>query len=243
MLCIGILPKKFTPGAQIRSPQGGRPPANGEALVEFGAPVALRRFHFGRCSTIKTKFGVMGSAGGEFMPEIMAQAFRLGEQIASHECIVLTGACPGLPHQAVLGARKHGGLVVGISPALGLDEHRKRYLSPYQEYDIIIFTGSGLMGREITTIRSCDIVAIVGGRSGTLGEFAVAYDEGKVIAVLQATGGIADHLPEVLKVIDKETGAEIIYETDPAALVEKAVACHERRIAAGTAYLGPRTTI
>ena len=86
-------------------------------------------------------------------------------------------------------------------------------------------------------------MAIVGGRSGTLGEFAIAYDEGKIIAVLQGTGGIADHLPEVLKVIDKETGAEIVYETDPAALVEKAVACHERRITAGTAYLGPRTTI
>ena len=192
---------------------------------------------------IRTKFGVMGSAGGEFVPAIMEQTFRLGEQIADHNCIILTGACPGLPHQAVLGARQQGGLVVGISPALGLDEHRKRYRSPYEEYDIIIFTGSGLMGREITTIRSCDIVAIVGGRSGTLGEFAIAYDEGKVIAVLQGTGGIADHLPEILRVIEKETGAEIVYETDPAALVEKAVACHERRIAAGTAYLGPRTAM
>ncbi len=193
--------------------------------------------------TIQTKFGVMGSAGGEFSAEIMDKAFDLGEEIAKHDCIIMTGACPGLPHQAVLGAKKHGGLVVGISPALGLDEHRNRYCSPYEEYDVIIFTGSGLMGREITTIRSCDIVAIIGGRSGTLGEFSIAYDEGKIIAVLKGSGGIADHIEEVVAVIDKETGAEIIYDSAPAALVEAAVACHQQRVEAGTAYLGPRTNV
>ena len=193
--------------------------------------------------TIQTKFGVMGSAGGEFAAEVMDRAFQLGQEIAKHDCIILTGACPGLPHQAVLGAGERGGLVVGISPALGLDEHKSRYQSPHEGYDILIFTGSGLMGREITNIRSCDIVAIVGGRSGTLGEFAIAYDEGKVIAVLEGTGGIADHIDEVVGVIDKETGVEIIYDSDPAALVEAAVACHQRRVEAGVAYLGPRTKV
>ena len=186
----------------------------------------------------------MGSAGGEFVADTMEKAYQLGTEIARHDCVILTGACPGLPHQAVLGAKECGGLVVGISPALGLDEHVQRYLSPHEGYDVIIFTGSGLMGREITTIRSCDIVAIVGGRSGTLGEFAIAYDEGKVIAVLQGAGGIADHVDDVVGVIDdKETGVEIIYDTDAATLVEKAVACHERRIELGTAHVGPRTTV
>jgi len=192
---------------------------------------------------IKTKIGVMGSAGGEFAAEVIDRAFRLGEEIAKHDCIIMTGACPGLPQQAVLGAQKHGGMVVGISPALGLDEHKNRYQSPYEGYDVIIFTGSGLMGREITTIRSCDIVAIVGGRSGTLGEFSIAYDEGKVIAVLEGSGGIADHVKEVIGVIGKETGAEIVYDSDPTALVEAAVACHQRRVDAGIAYLGPRTNV
>jgi len=190
---------------------------------------------------IKTKFGVMGSAGGEFVTEVMDKAFQLGEEIARHDCIILTGACPGLPHQAVLGAQQHGGLVVGISPALGLDEHEDRYRSPHEGYDVIIFTGSGLMGREITTIRSCDIVAIIGGRSGTLGEFAIAYDEGKIIAVFEGSGGRAEHLGDVVAVIDKETGVEIVYDSAPAALVEAAVACHQRRVEAGVAYLGPRT--
>ena len=57
---------------------------------------------------------------------------------------------------------------------------------------MLIYTGSGLMGREITDIRSCDIVVIVGGRIGTLGEFAIAYDEGRLIGVLT---GRRNHRP------------------------------------------------
>ena len=173
----------------------------------------------------------------------MGRAYQLGEQIAQHDCIILTGACPGLPHQSVLGAKAHQGLAVGISPGLSLDEHINRYHSPYEEYDVIIFTGSGLMGREITTIRSCDIVAIMGGRSGTLGEFAVAYDEGDLIAVLLETGGIAEYIEQIVSFIDKETGAEVIYDSDPVSLVDRTLHAHARRVAEGVAYLGPRTTI
>ena len=43
------------------------------------------------------------------------------------------------------------------------------------------------MGRELINIRSSDIVVVVGGRSGTLGEFAIAYEEGKLIGVLTGT--------------------------------------------------------
>src|SRR3989344_5710102 len=80
----------------------------------------------------------------------------------------------------------------------------------------------GLMGREVTNIRSSDMVVIVGGRSGTLGEFAIAYDEGKLIGVLAGSGGITGHLPENVKGVgDKNTGARLVYDADPAALIRK----------------------
>ncbi len=163
----------------------------------------------------------------------------LGETIVRHGCILVTGACPGLPHEAVLGAKTIGGLVIGISPALSLDEHVQRYHSPYEEYDALIFVGSGLMGREITNIRTCDIVAIVGGRSGTLGEFCIAYDEGKLIAVLTGTGGIADHIEQIVSVINKKTNADVIYDDDPCVLIERALEVHQRRVEQGIAYLPP----
>ncbi len=183
--------------------------------------------------------GVMGSAGGVLPAQVREKCYRLGQFIARHDCLIVTGACPGLPHEAVLGAKSEGAFVVGISPALSLDEHVVRYRSPYVEYDTIIFTGSGLMGREITTIRTCDMVVICGGRSGTLGEFAIAYDEGKLIGVLEGTGGIADHLHKVVSMIQKDTRAAILYDSDPEALVDRLVARHEERVMAGTAYLPP----
>lgn len=183
-----------------------------------------------------TKIGVMGSAGGDIPSSALDKATRLGEEIASHDCTMITGACPGLPHAAVVAAHRQGAMVVGISPALSLEEHVVRYNSPYEEYDVLIYTGSGLMGREITTIRSCDIVVTVGGRSGTLGEFSIAYDEGKLIAVLQGTGGISDNLHKIVAMIDKDTNAELVYDEDPKALLEKAIELHEERVREGRAY-------
>src|SRR4030042_6563474 len=138
--------------------------------------------------------GMMGSAGGELSEDIRQRVRCLGSCIARHGHVLITGACPGLPHEAVKGAVEEKGVVVGVSPALNLEEHVTKYLCPTRGYDAIIYTGSGLMGREIENIRSWDVVIFAGGRSGTLGEFAIAYDEAKVIGVLEGTGGIPQHL-------------------------------------------------
>lgn len=143
-----------------------------------------------KASGMRLTVGVMGSASGEFSSAARERAYVVGRAIAERGFILITGACPGLPYECARGAREQGGLSVGISPALSLDEHVHKYLSPADVFDVLIYTGSGLMGREVTNIRSSDMVVIVGGRSGTLGEFAIAYDEGKLIGILQGTGGI-----------------------------------------------------
>jgi uncharacterized protein (TIGR00725 family) len=168
-------------------------------------------------------FGVMGASGGVLLPEIRARAFELGQAIAESGCSLITGACPGLPYDAARGAQAAGGLSVGISPALSRSEHVKRYDSPVDAYDAIIYTGSGLMGREVHNIHSSDIIIIVGGRSGTLGEFCIAFDEGKLIGVLQDSGGIADVLPELVPQLGKRTGAFIIYDREPRRLVQRLI--------------------
>lgn len=165
--------------------------------------------------------GVMGSASGEFSSAAKAQAYALGRAVAERGFILITGACPGLPYECARGARESGGLSVGISPALSLDEHVHKYLSPADVFDVLIYTGSGLMGREVTNIRSSDMVVIVGGRSGTLGEFAIAYDEGKLIGVLEGSGGITAQIPELVASFGKDTGAHVIYEADPKTLIHE----------------------
>ncbi len=113
--------------------------------------------------------------------------------------------------------------MVGISPALSKCEHIKKYRSPTAYHDVLIFTGSGLMGREVVNIRSSDIVIIVGGHSGTLGEFSIAYDEGNLIGVLLGSNGIASEISHILKFIKKKTSAKVLYGSDPHLLVKKLI--------------------
>ncbi len=174
--------------------------------------------------------GIMGSAGGKLEDETRQLVRHLGVIIARRGYILVTGACPGTPHEAVKGAKDEGGIVVGISPALNLEEHVGKYHSPTRGYDIIIYTGSGLMGREVENIRSCDVVIFAGGRSGTLGEFAIAYDEAKVIGVLEGTGGITEYLKEIINMMKKDTGAVVSFDANPERLLDKLEHIYKERI-------------
>ena len=89
---------------------------------------------------------------------------------------------------------------------------------------MLIFTGMGLMGRELINIYSSDIVVVVGGRSGTLGECAIAYEHGKLIGVLTGTGGVTEALPALEKSLAKRTGSEVLYDDDAARLIDRLLA-------------------
>lgn len=180
----------------------------------------------GNASAERLTVGVMGSAAGDPDKDLRGLGENLGEAIADQGLILITGACPGLPHACALAARARGGMSIGISPALSLDEHLHKYASPADAFDIIVYTGSGLMGREVTNIRSSDMVVIIGGRSGTLGEFSIAYDEGKLIGVLQGSGGITAQIPGMVESFGKDTGAVLIYERDPKQLMAALLAAY-----------------
>ena len=169
---------------------------------------------------MRIQIGVMGSAGGDLTEGELELARRMGRRIAERGCVIVTGACPGLPHAAVLGAHEAGGVSLGVSPARSREEHVKVFESPLEPYSAIVFVGSGLMGRETQNIHSSDFVLFVGGRSGTLGEFAIAYDEGKLIGVLRDSGGISNEFAGIAKLVQKQTGAIVIEDDDPERLVD-----------------------
>lgn len=177
---------------------------------------------------MKLKIGVMGSASGKISKAHKKLAFDLGSIIAKNDCITITGACPGLPLEAARGAKENGGLVIGISPALSKKEHVEKYHSPIAYHDALIYTGSGLMGREVVNIRSSDIVIIIGGHSGTLGEFSIAYDEGNLIGVLLGSGGIASDIKHIVKIVKKKTKSKIIYELNPEILIKKLIDYYQK---------------
>src|SRR5487761_1910287 len=169
---------------------------------------------------MKIQIGVMGSAGGILTDHELDLARRVGRRIAQRGCTIVTGACPGLPHAAVLGAHEEGGSSLGVSPAYSREEHVNIFGSPLQPYTTIVFTGSGLMGRETHNIHSSDFVLYVGGRSGTLGEFCIAFDEGKLIGILRDSGGISNEFSRIAALVQKETGSYIIEHREPEILVD-----------------------
>ena len=180
---------------------------------------------------MKYRIGVMGSASGPTLKSQLAvkKAIETGIYIAENNCILVNGACPGLPDEAAFGAKHAGGLTMGISPAFSEKEHTEHYKSPNENYDIIIYTGMGLMERDIINIRSSDAIILLGGGVGTLNEFTVAYDEGKVIGVLTGTGGVADNIPQILEICGRELLDYVIFDEDPRSLVERILATLSNR--------------
>ncbi len=178
---------------------------------------------------MKLKVGVMGSASGELMadPTVRLRVASLGRAVAQAGCVLVNGACPGLPDVAAEAANEAGGLVVGISPAFSEAEHVHIYTSPIAHYDVLLYTGLGLMERDIINIRSSDVVIFVAGGMGTLNEFTVAYEERKVIGALTGLGGVSDRLQEVLDLSGRRWRPETMaVDSDPVRLVERVIGLH-----------------
>ena len=79
---------------------------------------------------------------------------------------------------------------------------------PTDACDAIIYTGFGLKGRNVVLVRSCDVVLFISGSIGSLNEFTIAYDEGKVIGCLTGTGGVADEAKRIVERLQKKIGAK-----------------------------------
>jgi uncharacterized protein (TIGR00725 family) len=148
-------------------------------------------------------------------------AQKLCKAIVDQEYVLVTGATTGIPHMVSQAVRSIGGLTIGISPAIDRREHDELYRLPLDGADLIIFTGFGLKGRNVINIRSSDIVIIFGGGMGALNEFTIAYDEGKIIGVLEGSGGVADHIRKIIEFAGKPTKSRVHYDDDPEELLRQ----------------------
>lgn len=174
---------------------------------------------------MRYKIGVMGKAGrSKDIPKILKKNARtIGKEIAKQGCILITGACMGVPDIAAKAAGKAGGLVLGYSPVKTLKEHIEppiSYPRPSENIELI-FTGYGKVGRNILSIFECDGVILIGGGIGTLNEFSMAAHEGKVIGILEGMDGVVE---ELLAKIEKEgdgKGGKIIKDRNPKRLVKR----------------------
>ena len=177
----------------------------------------------------KVVIGVMGASANDALETAEAKRLQsvaesLGAAVARAGCMLITGATTGLPAIVARSCRAHGGFAVGVSPAENHREHVGRYGLPDDGADVFVYTGFGYKGRNVINVRSSDIVLVIGGATGTLNEFTIAYDEGKIVGVLEGSGGVADHLGEIIDACAKQTAGKVLFDRDPVKLVERCVA-------------------
>lgn len=169
------------------------------------------------------KIAVSGAAAGDTLTASTKRKARaLGRAIAKAKAVLTTGATTGLPTEASRGAKEAGGVVFGFSPATTKSEHVRKYKLPINNMDVVVFTGNGYAGRNLILTRSSDAVIVIGGRIGTLNEFTIAYEDKKVIGVLEDSGGMSDELREILD-IGKRGRRHVVFDTDPNQLVKKVI--------------------
>lgn len=152
---------------------------------------------------------------------LVAKAERLAQVIAAKDVVLLTGATTGIIYVVGKTAHEAGGFHIGISPGSNEREHVELYKLPLDACDTLIYTGFGLKGRNVVLVRSCDIVLFVAGAMGSLNEFTIAHDEGKIIGCLTGTGGVADESEYLLQRFGKRgIAARMFQNEDPEKLIE-----------------------
>ena len=167
--------------------------------------------------------GVLGSAdaaGVSNKEALTEKANALALAIAERKLLLLTGATTGIVYVVGKAAHEAGTLHVGISPAGDSREHVDKYKLPLDACDFLVYTGFGLKGRNVILVRSCDIALFIAGAMGSLNEFTIAHDEGKIIGCLTGTGGVADEVDYLVRKFSKNTGAHILQNEDPAKLLD-----------------------
>lgn len=112
--------------------------------------------------------GVMG--GHEAPPEILEDAYRIGEAIANRGHVLLTGGGDGVMKAASEGAFRAGGLVLAVLPS---DRIRPLAGYPNEFVDIAIQTGMA-DARNAINAKTPHVMIAIDGSWGTISEIAHA---------------------------------------------------------------------
>ena len=143
-------------------------------------------------------------------PKVLEAAEKVGQLVAEKGAILVCGGRGGVMEAAARGAKKAGGLTVGILPG-----QTRAEANPY--IDVAIPAGLS-WARNAVNVLAGDAVIVIGGAAGTLSEIGLALAYQKPVIALKGTGGAADMLAE------KEINGHHIHGANtPQEAVEKAL--------------------
>lgn len=172
---------------------------------------------------LKYKICISGAAEtGLCNKKAIEMAEETGRLIAQMGMVLVTGATVGIPYWAAKGAKEAGGIVIGFSPASSEISHLKTYRLPTDYHDIIIYTGFQYGGRDLMLTRASDAVITICGRTGTLHEFTIAFEDNKPNGILEGSGGTADMIRDILERAKRGYGKAVFAKT-PKELLKKLI--------------------
>jgi len=131
----------------------------------------------------KAFVGVIGA--GNCSEEVGKLAEEVGEKIAEAGAILVCGGLGGVMEAASRGAKRKGGITVGVLPGI-----EKADANPYIDYPIV--TGLG-EGRNLLVVRNSDVLIAFPGEFGTLSEIAFGLKLGKPVVGL-STWDVSDKI-------------------------------------------------
>lgn len=107
-------------------------------------------------------------------------AEKVGYLVARRGAVLLCGGGGGIMEAACRGAKRGGGLTIGILPE-GRD-----YANPYLDIPLTTYLGRA---RNYVLVQSADVVIGIAGRWGTLNEISLALNTGKPTVIIEGSGG------------------------------------------------------
>lgn len=141
--------------------------------------------------------GVIGGASAR--SKALEAAREAGSLIATRKAAVVCGGLGGVMQAACEGAKKAGGLTIGILPGRS-KENANKYV------DIAVATGMN-EARNAVIVNTADAFVAIDGEFGTLSEIAFALKQGKPVA------GIGTHdVKGVIKANTAREAVEIIFK-------------------------------
>lgn len=150
-------------------------------------------------------------------------ATKLGTAIAQSGSVLTTGAVQGFPLWAAKSAKQSGGITIGFSPAASAHEHTEVFRLSADYQDLIVYTGFGVSGCDLLLTRSSDAVIFGCGRIGTVHEFVGAFQEGKVLGILEGDWNTDELLREIIALDVSRDHDLIIFDADPHRLVDRII--------------------
>lgn len=124
----------------------------------------------------RIQIAVIGA--GQCSDGVRQRAEEVGAEIARRGATLVCGGLGGVMEAAACGARRAGGLTVGVLPSY--DRRRAN-----EWLDVVIPTGFG-HGRNVIVVASGDAVIALPGEHGTASEIALALTLGRCVIGLDA---------------------------------------------------------